>query len=65
MTWAAALAEPGYVEIVKAEYPRLDFERLLSAAIVEQALDRPAKAPPGSWPGGVVAAHEAEPLSDE
>ncbi len=57
----ASLAEPGYAAAVEAEYPRLDVERTLSTLVVNQALHRPAKAPAGSWPGALVAAHRADP----
>jgi hypothetical protein len=60
----ATLAQPGYVELAEAEYPRLEVERVLSTTVVEQALRRPAKAPAGSWPGALLAAYEADPHSD-
>lgn len=58
---AATLAEPAYKDIVEAEYPRLDIERTLSTVVVDQALHHAAKAPPGSWPGALVAAYQADP----
>jgi len=60
----AALPQPDYVDLVEAKYPRLGIERVLSSAVVGQALHRPRKAPPGSWPGALVAAHQADPSSD-
>ncbi|MEU6546132.1 HD domain-containing protein [Streptomyces sp. NPDC046859] len=44
-----------------AAFPRLDIEAVLSGAVVAQALRRPEKAPPSSWPGGLLAAHRAGP----
>ena len=62
---AASLVDPRYVEAVEAEYPRLDIERALSAVVVDQAVRRPAKAPPGTWAGALVAAHHADDDSGE
>jgi hypothetical protein len=33
-------------------FARMDIETVLGDAVVEQALRRPEKAPPASWPGG-------------
>lgn len=41
--------------------PRGDIETVLADAVVAQALRRPEKAPPASWPGGLLAAHLADP----
>ncbi|MFJ9043448.1 HD domain-containing protein [Streptomyces sp. NPDC102347] len=44
-----------------ARIPRLDIETALGDAVVAQALRFPDKAPPSSWPGGLLAAHRAHP----
>jgi hypothetical protein len=54
---SAAQGEPGFTAAVEAAYPRLDIERVLSLAVIDQALRNAAKAPHGSWPGSLVAAH--------
>ncbi len=46
---------------VEREYPRLEIERVLADAVVRQALDRPEKAPSGSWAGAMRAAFLADP----
>lgn len=43
----------------EARHPRLDIERVLTDAVVSQALRDPAKAPASSWPGGLLQAHLA------
>jgi hypothetical protein len=40
-------------------YPRLDVERVLTGAVVAQALRNPAKAPASTWPGGLYRAYLA------
>ena len=42
---------------VEAKYPRLMIEQCLGQTVVEQALRNPEKAPPSSWPGGLLQAH--------
>lgn len=42
---------------VQAVYPRLMIEQCLGQKVVEQALRNPEKAPPSSWPGGLLQAH--------
>ncbi|MFI8004714.1 HD domain-containing protein [Streptomyces sp. NPDC086010] len=44
-----------------ALFPRLNIESVLGEAVVAQALRRPEKAPSSSWPGGMLAAHLANP----
>ncbi|MDX3098313.1 HD domain-containing protein [Streptomyces sp. ME01-24h] len=41
--------------------PRRNIEIVLADAVVEQALRRPEKAPPATWPGGLLAAHLSDP----
>jgi hypothetical protein len=43
------------------EFPRADIEVVLGDAVVTQAVGRPSKAPASSWPGGLLAAHLADP----
>ncbi|MEV5470411.1 HD domain-containing protein [Streptomyces griseoincarnatus] len=45
-----------------ARFPRLDIETVLGDAVVAQAVRCPQKAPPSSWPGGLLAAHLAHPM---
>lgn len=40
-------------------YPRLDVERVLTGAVVAQALRNPAKAPASTWPGGLYRSYLA------
>jgi hypothetical protein len=61
---AVTPADPALRTRVEAEYPRLDIERALSDAVIEQALRHPAKAPAGSWPAALVAAREERPRAD-
>lgn len=46
------------------EWPRLDIEKVLGDAVVEQAVRQPHKAPPASWPGILYRAYLAEPEWD-
>ncbi|MEU3365215.1 hypothetical protein [Streptomyces pseudogriseolus] len=68
----AVLADFGRTDLIGAEgrneltealdrLPRLDIETALADAVVAQALRNPEKAPPSSWPGGLLAAHQANP----
>ncbi|MER7739661.1 HD domain-containing protein [Streptomyces sp. NPDC096538] len=70
----AVLADFGRTDLIEAgeraalaraldRIPRLDIETALGDAVVAQALRSPDKAPPSSWPGGLVAAHRAHPDS--
>jgi hypothetical protein len=61
---SASLAEQGYIDVVEADYPRLDIERELSTVVVDQALKRPQKAPSGSWPGALLSGYHADPTSE-
>ncbi|CAL9355853.1 HD domain-containing protein [Streptomyces sp. enrichment culture] len=68
----AVLADFGRTDLVEygddesllsgiARFPRLDIEKVLGDAVVAQAVRSPHKAPPSSWPGGLLAAHRANP----
>jgi hypothetical protein len=46
---------------IESRYPRDGIEGHLAAAVVGQAVANPAKAPPSSWPGGLLRAHLADP----
>lgn len=46
---------------VLGQFPRADIEVVLGDAVVAQAVRRPHKAPASSWPGGLLAAHLANP----
>lgn len=46
---------------IEAELPRLDIESVLAGAVVAQALVRPEKAPPASWPHGLYMSHLEDP----
>ncbi|MEV5365296.1 HD domain-containing protein [Streptomyces cellulosae] len=56
------LGTEGRTELTEAleRFPRLDIETALADAVVAQALRNPQKAPPSSWPGGLLAAHLAD-----
>ncbi|KAL9086295.1 MAG: hypothetical protein Q9165_007210 [Trypethelium subeluteriae] len=48
-------------ERVEAVFPRLEIEKVLGDAVVGQAVERPGKAPRGTWPGGLLEAWRREP----
>lgn len=50
-----------FVASIERELPRLDIERCLGDAIVEQAARKPHKAPAASWPNNLLRAHLANP----
>jgi len=53
-----------FKEAAEKEWPRLNIEKVLGDAVVEQAVRQPVKAPPASWPGILYRAHLAEPKWD-
>ncbi|QEW01960.1 HD domain-containing protein [Microbacterium lushaniae] len=59
--FGAGAVSPAVRRDVEREYPRLEIERVLSDAVVRQAIDRPEKAPSGSWAGAMRAAFLADP----
>ncbi|MEU6603033.1 HD domain-containing protein [Streptomyces flaveolus] len=59
-TEAATRAEEPLSSLLE-RFARMDIEAVLGDAVVEQALRRPEKAPPASWPGALLAAHMANP----
>ena len=56
--------EPGSEE-AKVEFerqlPRADIEKILGDEVVRQAMNRPEKAPPASWPGILYRSHLEDP----
>jgi len=48
-------------ERVEAQFPRGELEKILGDLVVEQAVQKPEKAPHASWPGVLFRAHLAEP----
>ena len=48
-------------ERLEGDLPRGDIEIALAAAVVAQAIARPEKAPPSSWPHGLYVAHLQDP----
>ena len=48
-------------EEIEESFPRLDIEKVLSDAVVEQAERRSEKAPGGSWPGDLLRAKREDP----
>ncbi len=48
-------------QAIEDAYPRLDVEKHLGDAVLEQALRSPAKAPRNSWPASLVRAHLDDP----
>jgi hypothetical protein len=57
--FAAPTADQAHRAQIESRLPRLDIERRLAAAVVRQAVGDPGKAPPSSWPGGLLRAHLA------
>jgi hypothetical protein len=47
--------------VIEEAYPRLDVEKHLGDAVLEQALRKPEKAPRNSWPASLVRAHHDDP----
>lgn len=49
---------------VEQSFPRLGIEKILGDTVVDQALRRPEKAPPASWPGILLRAKKEAPEWD-
>ena len=49
------------VASIEPAIPRLEIEKILGDAVVEQAVHRPHKAPPASWPGNLLRSHLENP----
>lgn len=59
-----ALIDADLRKSTEEDLPRLDIERVLSAVVVEQAVQDERRAPAGSWPAALLAAHRAGPGPD-
>lgn len=46
---------------IESTFPRQEAEKVLGNAVVKQALECPRKAPPSTWPGGLLTAKLEEP----
>lgn len=57
------IASDGERRLIEQAYPRLDVEKNLGDAVLEQALRTPQKAPRNSWPASLVRAHADDPLN--
>lgn len=57
----ATLVEKEFADTIHGSYPRLHMARCLTDTIVEQAIERPAKAPLYSLPAGLVRERAEEP----
>ncbi len=55
--FGADLIHPDLRRDTERDCPRLDAERVLSAAVVAQCLADPRRAPASSWPAALLAAH--------
>ena len=53
----SSLGADDYGEEVETKLPRLDIEKILGDAVVEQAKNNPTKAPAASWPGILYKSH--------
>lgn len=59
----AKLHADRYGAEIEEQIPRLDIEKVLGKAVVDQALhhDHATKAPPASWPGILLSSHLEDP----
>ncbi|MDI1487931.1 MAG: hypothetical protein OHK93_007205 [Ramalina farinacea] len=55
------LEDEVFREGIEKRFPRLDPEKALGDAVTEQGLRQPKKAPPASWAGIMVRAHQEDP----
>lgn len=46
---------------IESRYPRLNAEKVLADAVVAQAVTKPKKAPPASWPNNLYKAYLEDP----
>ncbi|EGP91679.1 unnamed protein product [Zymoseptoria tritici ST99CH_3D1] len=58
---ALAMVSEKWVKHVETEFPRVEIEKVLGDAVVEQALKVPEKAPAACWPGLLLRAKLADP----
>jgi hypothetical protein len=57
----SSLGAEEYARDVEARLPRLDIEKVLGDAVVEQAIRNPGKAPAASWPNNLYKSHLDNP----
>ncbi|OAP54997.1 hypothetical protein AYL99_10697 [Fonsecaea erecta] len=57
----AQLEAGTYAETIEAKLPRLEIEKVLGDAVVQQAVQNPAKAPAASWPNNLYRSHLENP----
>ena len=50
-----------YGQEIESKLPRLDIEKVLSDAVVQQAVQNPQKAPPASWPNNLYKSYLENP----
>jgi len=46
---------------IESMLPRLNIEKILGDAVVQQAVQNPSKAPPNSWPSSLYKSHLEDP----
>ena len=59
-----SLGATEYERDIEAKLPRLDIEKILGNAVVEQAIDNPGRAPAASWPNKSYKSHLEHPEWD-
>lgn len=57
----SAMGAVEYAQAIEAQLPRLDIEKVLGDAVVEQAVKNPGKAPAASWPNNLYKSHLEDP----
>jgi hypothetical protein len=50
-----------YAREIELKLPRLNIEKILGDAVVQQAVQNPSKAPPNSWPNNLYKSHLENP----
>jgi hypothetical protein len=58
---ALELTTPAEVEHLEARFPRGPIEKVLGDSVADQAVEKPEKAPGGSWPGNLYRAKLENP----
>ncbi|KIW94740.1 uncharacterized protein Z519_04717 [Cladophialophora bantiana CBS 173.52] len=57
----SSLGAAAYAEAIEAKLPRMEIEKILGDAVVQQAVQNPAKAPAASWPNNLYKAYLENP----
>lgn len=57
----ASLGADTYAESIEAKLPRLEIEKILGDAVVQQAVQNPLKAPAASWPNNLYKSYLENP----